>query len=568
MNEYFRPCIAISGLKIDRWEQTVLKDLKSTGFIIIEAEEVNDKEGAVLLTLGPSLVSKLVVSNGICTFQDDFLKYTYEEKVAIVRFSLDFLLMDSKYSETDIFIIHDEEEKNKIAKSDKGTLFLQDSVLKAINTYYGASVALYFSWASYYNLNLLFPAIFGIVAFTSHDASISSFVPSVLLSYVEPLFCIIICLWSTILTEFWKGRNASLSYLWSLGEVGELTQAKNLIKDTLSLRGNKEINRLFRFLVTVPIMIFSLLIPVRIMLFYLYLQESTQILFGEKNYLQYILVILYCCIINLSYTVFIDFIATRLNKYEAHSSQENADYFLVVKQFLFEFVNRFSLLFYTAIYLQDMKQLRYQILYIFISGFVFSISGEIFYLVFRKSAISCGPNVLKNSPILKADMIMAKFRVDRVMLDQIMQYGLIVMFSIGLPILPVLALIGNMIKSHIDLVTIGSYRRPLIDVRSSLGPWLFCLELTSFCGVATTCFLICEVSDYVTDISTDAYDGYFASETGRFVTMVVLEHVFIGLKIALMCLIEDVPRWVQVLKFTYLYHFVNTSLTQSAHSCT
>lgn len=87
--------------------------------------------------------------------------------------------------------------------------------LDLINSYYGSQISTYFSWLDYYTTLLAGPVVIGVALF------VYEFVDGSSNHTFLPYFGVFMAIWSTIFLEFWKRRNAELSYSWSTFGVEE-----------------------------------------------------------------------------------------------------------------------------------------------------------------------------------------------------------------------------------------------------------------------------------------------------------------------------------------------------------
>ena len=130
-------------------------------------------------------------------------------------------------------------------------------------------------------------------------------------------------------------------------------------------------------------------------------------------------------------------------------------------------------------------------------------------------------------------------------LEILMQYGYCTMFVVVFPIAPALAYINNIFESSIDLRKILCMKRPSIVDRSTIGSWEACLNVINFTAVITNSFLLCMVSNSIKNVLPAGYETYTDDILGKFVLMVVLEHVIMIVKGMLMHVIEVVPIKMQ-----------------------
>jgi anoctamin-8 len=119
------------------------------------------------------------------------------------------------------------------------------------------------------------------------------------------------------------------------------------------------------------------------------------------------------------------------------------------------------------------------------------------------------------------------------------------MFAVVFPLTPLLAYINNRFEGTVDLTKLGSCKRPKLYLRSTIGAWQTCLEIVSVISVLTNCFLLALISTKLVDYVPLAFHGILESELGRILMMLAMEHVLLGIKVLMMCIIDDVPRNIQ-----------------------
>jgi anoctamin-8 len=119
------------------------------------------------------------------------------------------------------------------------------------------------------------------------------------------------------------------------------------------------------------------------------------------------------------------------------------------------------------------------------------------------------------------------------------------MFAVVFPLTPLLAYINNRFEGTVDLTKLGSCKRPKLYLRSTIGAWQTCLEIVSVISVLTNCFLLALISTKLVDYVPLAFHGILESELGRIMMMLAMEHVLLGIKVLMMCIIDDVPRNIQ-----------------------
>lgn len=148
--------------------------------------------------------------------------------------------------------------------------------------------------------------------------------------------------------------------------------------------------------------------------------------------------------------------------------------------------------------------------------------------------------------LLRKELEMVPYSLGDDYMEMLVQYGYVTMFVVVFPLGPLLALLNNILEQKVDFFKLTVSRRSSYSNRSGIGTWLGCLEFINVISVLTNCFYICMVSDHLAMIVPDAYkEELTGSVAGRFVAMVILEHIMLVMKFLIAYLIPDVPMWVQ-----------------------
>ncbi|KAJ8962061.1 hypothetical protein NQ314_005844 [Rhamnusium bicolor] len=80
----------------------------------------------------------------------------------------------------------------------------------------------------------------------------------------------------------------------------------------------------------------------------------------------------------------------------------------------------------------------------------------------------------------------------------LIQYGFVVFFVAGFPLLPILALINNFAEVRVDSYNVTrSLRRPIPNKVAGIGAWLGILQAVTYVGVVTNALVIAFTSDFV-----------------------------------------------------------------------
>ncbi|CAC5414383.1 ANO8 [Mytilus coruscus] len=194
------------------------------------------------------------------------------------------------------------------------------------------------------------------------------------------IFALFNAIWATLYLEHWKRRSSKLAYDW-----GTLDKKDELLEDprplfTGDLRESPVTGRLephypqwkrnlFRYFVSLPVVLLCLLVVFVVMLLIFQSQEWINrkvVVDSYPGFLTVIPKILLAICIGISDEIYKK-IAFWLNDMENYRMDEAYENHLITKLATFQFVNSFLSLFYIAFYLQDMDRLRDQLAAILIT---------------------------------------------------------------------------------------------------------------------------------------------------------------------------------------------------------
>ncbi|GAB1604800.1 anoctamin-8-like isoform X2, partial [Argonauta hians] len=247
--------------------------------------------------------------------------------------------------------------------------FCKTQPLNEICEYFGVKIAMYFAFLGHYTTALCIPALLGLVMWTmeGYEQTFDDW------CFVG--FALFNVLWATLYLEHWKRRSAELAYKWgTLDKNDEVNiDPRPFYKGELevsSVTGRLEPfypiwkRNLFRYFVTVPVVILCLGIVFIVMLANFYIEDLITKLVDAGEYAFIAKVFPKVCHAASIFTL--DRMYTRvaywLNDMENYRMQEAYENHLIIKLVLFQFVNSFLSLFYIAFYLQDMELLREQLM--------------------------------------------------------------------------------------------------------------------------------------------------------------------------------------------------------------
>ncbi len=236
-----------------------------------------------------------------------------------------------------------------------GKLF-SEPPFDSIRHYFGEHIALYFAFFNFYTVFLIPLAILGLTMFVWHSSnSLASFV------YVDSVFkCIVgvlTCIWCRVFFKCWARRNSCLSVRWGTHTFQDTESIRpqywglprlSPVDDRMHIHFPRE-QRCCRYLLSFTVTI-ALAVGVSIAVFAMLVYRSV---FDSGNSTMSSIVagILNGCqifVLNFVYRR----LAVLLNNFENHKTESEFENALIIKLFLFQFINSFSSSFY-IIYIKE-----------------------------------------------------------------------------------------------------------------------------------------------------------------------------------------------------------------------
>ncbi|XP_064097661.1 anoctamin-10-like isoform X1 [Macrobrachium nipponense] len=451
-----------------------------------------------------------------------------------------------------------------------------------IRSYFGESVAMYFSFLGYYTMALALPAALGLLQLVLSVDTLTEYA----------LFAAFNLLWVTVVLEFWKRRCAELAYSWGTLERPCQVEARaNFIgsMEQNPVTGRFEPvypmwkTRCKMYFVTCPLVGLCLLGSLWMMVMAFWAEE--QLMDWKKRYgsiagiFMHVPSAFYAALVWLM-NYYYKKLATRMTDWENHRTQYEYDWHRVSKLVVFEFVNNFSSLFYIAFYIQDMDMLCSQVAtMLIVTQMINHFQEALLPYVVKKTYNQFADSVVTN---LKKHPLTAKLFEDvakplrgapleeqpvsilvldpkdpRIIqareeadldpyedayddyLEMFLQFGYVFMFSSVYPMAAFWAVLNNILELKTDAFKLCRvYQRPRVKKVGSIGVWQGAFELIGAVAVMTNCALLC-LSPRLRPLAPAA------SPVEWVLLFVLLEHLILLGKMALMWLVPDQPLWVR-----------------------
>ncbi|XP_031570691.1 anoctamin-4-like [Actinia tenebrosa] len=466
--------------------------------------------------------------------------------------------------------------------------------LDQISNYFGEKIGLYFAWLGFYTGMLVPAALVGLVVLIYGGANLASYTPAIdicnetkkldypmcprcdqkcpywalydtcvysKVTYVfdnefTPIFAIFMSIWATMFLEFWKRRQAEISYEWDLMNFEDEEERPRVEYETKAKE--KRINpitkneepylhfrtKLPRFTCSWTFICFMLMLVVAAVLGVVFYRVSVYAsLITSEGYEGNMGAISMAtsataAIINLVIIIFLNKLYERLafifTNWEMPRTQTQYEDNFTFKMYLFQFVNYYSSLFYIAFgklnpgppgnYNRVLGSKENE------DGFrqeECNPAGCLFELLLQLAIIMVGKQILNNLleivlPKLKNwwksrknleppdlsgytrweldyDLYdYPKYGLFYEYLEMVIQFGFITIFVTAFPLGPLFALINNLIEIRLDAYKfVCVFRRPMAARAQDIGIWYAILNGVTKLSVVVNAFVIAFVSEFV-----------------------------------------------------------------------
>ncbi|XP_062856918.1 anoctamin-10 isoform X2 [Trichomycterus rosablanca] len=479
----------------------------------------------------------------------------------------------------DVFPLCDQKKLNALSQDWYSQKRLWGQPLDSIHSYFGGSIAFYFSFLDFYTSALIPPAILGVfitfflpgapppdgvkadnstTANSSLDADDDHL--SVSSHMVQAVFSMI---WSTVFMELWKRRSSALSYQW-----GTLTLTERFMEPRPEFHGELGTNpvtgrleplfpdwkRQLRVgLGSLPVVgVFLCLVVLGMVGFYYC--ESTMSAFHKAHgsiitaALSYSPSIIHIVYTNMLGNVYRS-VALRLTEWENHREESSFQYHHTTKVLVFTFFNNFAVLFHIAIFKQNLPLLRKRLSSLLILSQLVNQFTEVVvpYLVDRFFS-SPQKQLKEDDPA--ADHMQAEGSLPPFpglfaeYIELLVQFGYLSLFSCVYPLTAMLLLLNNITEIRGDAYKLCRlFRKPFSPPEAGIGVWLTAFEALAFFSVMTNCWLLF-LAPRVKAFTEDAE----LNPSMVLIFTIMVEHALILVKLIIAFMIPDEPEWVRIKK--------------------
>eukprot|EP00903_Cladosiphon_okamuranus_P007574 g7348.t1 len=534
------PEILLTGVKGDPDE--VMKTLRSRGFVVhlsMLYEELVPPTMTMVLGMGPKLLVKSAVERNLTAKAR--ADYTSGEVAQLCAAAV-HVIMRSGVEYAEVNLLHDKTALEGVANAK------HKDVPDVVHSYFGPYIGVYFAWLRYYTKALLVPTVGGVFLFVDQMRTGSPDSP------LLPIFCILIMVWVAFFLDLWRRRNNEIAFHWGVDGVED----EELMRVQAAREGQFKPSPAGKLCVTVPIILAAIYGVIRAMLYCIWLSDHAIEVYGEDSYLQYYPLVLYSVVPLVAATLY-TFLAKALNEFEEHPTTVRKKNALVIKMFVFQFVNSYACLLYVGFWLRDLRRLRQLLMtMMMIKQFIGQLVEKYQPMVMlwlksrklKKNPPTEPTYLVKHTGTINPEELAEEMKtemadVEEDYLEMVLQFGYISMFAVVFPLAPLLAYINNLWEFKLDLSQLVETRRPQSHAESSIGAWQLCLEMVGVVACLTNLLLAVLVSKNVDLYVPTSMVEQLGSFEAKVVLVVVGEHVLFLLKAVLSGLIDKVPKVVR-----------------------
>lgn len=454
--------------------------------------------------------------------------------------------------------------------------------LGRIRAYFGEKIGLYWAFIALYGYCLIVPGFVGFVVFIiqrlyspyEKEATIAN-----------AIYCIFIAAWGTVYLEIWRRRESSLAIKWGMMDYEEDEVARPQFKgitrrspvtDELDevFYANQKRRKYNTLGIVVSIILICLILAIVAGITILRWELTSRLVYYGIDFSGYI-----CSTINAIQIQIFNFvyglIAVKLTELENHRTQSEFENSLIVKTFVFQFVNSFNALFYIAflksrwegcivdndgekvreIGASCMNELYIQLISIFTVSFLknFLELGKP-YLMYKFSKKLYGTskkNVKRVQAMMsKTDYEILRDDIDRqVLLPQYLTqqadgtlgeyleiavlFGYITLFAVAFPLSAMLALVLIMIEIQVDkLKILRLVRRPNPMGAKNIGTWWWIFQTISVISLFTNSAVLC--------FTSPTFDDLDIARDNIYITFAIFSGILLVFRVWLRAAIPDI----------------------------
>ncbi|RYH21304.1 hypothetical protein EON65_21005 [archaeon] len=477
-----------------------------------------------------------------------------------------------------MYPLHEEKTMREIESRcmDKWT-FPWQVPIHSVKEYFGEKIALYNVFLGHYSLWLIVPSIVGLafqlVVWGTLDFS----------SPVLPFYSLIITVWSVFMLEYWKRQESTTAMVWGMSEFESQEQDRPEFKGSTmkSFIDGRDITynppSLARKIMTLTQSVVACFITLVIgvvagIYFFRFTLQKRNSTSPYASTVASVLNTVQILVFNAIYQV----AALKLTDMENHRTDTSYEDSLIIKMFVFQFINSYASFFFIAFIAGNlerpdnvpddflgqcgatncMEPLSINLAIIFGSRLTITnlIDIAIPYFTHNQKIKkeTSGIEEAKKVDITKAEneyyLMQYKPMIDSIQnyADTAVQYGFTLLFITALPCASFFSLLNNYVKVKFTTWKLCRlYQRPIPSGAQDIGTWQTIFAIISVASVVTNAALVC--------FTMDVLWGY--SLQGRVWIFIGFQWVLIMCQFVAQAIVPDIPEDVTIqLERTHFYN--------------
>lgn len=469
----------------------------------------------------------------------------------------------------------------------------QYEMLWPLLTYFGEKHAFYFAFVAFYTVWLLLIAVPG--AICQLLATVAG------VSFPSPLFAVVVSIWATLLVERWKRKKSEVQMSFGNFKRNRNEEAPDFYGDFLVETIEKSIVdvqfpkslQLLRIYAGIPVLLTMASVVVVIFIGVKLTTVSSDVVRVAPSWLPSALLPYVVPFLNAVSMLVLDTmyteVALALTQWENHRTVWQYESMLATKLFWFKFLNAFISLFWVAFVDRDAAALRKQLVtvmgvrqlwYMFIRNIwpllVVQMRWRLRGFHLKAGGVKSGacwsftltrewynaelPGDTAAQPTTTTQSVPSLMLVQEMMLppdflmgkqmELILQFGYITMFVSVLPTGPLLALLGNVVNTRLDVICCTqAKKRPAFESETEVSTFMNILEFMSFAAVAVNCAVLFLTTrsdlESVLRLASRHWSDDPVSYIKKLWLVLAIEHIVLGAKALLSLVIDDSATWVQ-----------------------
>eukprot|EP01035_Chromulina_nebulosa_P019942 gene19942-25908_t len=454
-----------------------------------------------------------------------------------------------------------------------------------IRYYFGEKVALYNYFLGHYTEYLFVPsvigAVFQLVVWATLDFS----------NPVVPFFALVITIWSIVLLEGWKRKESFIALEWGMSnfEQTEIDRPEFTSEEIIDsfIDGSKNYiyypssKKAARLSYSFTLIGSYILLVIGVVASIYYMRFSLQASIGSSaSTLASIANAIQITVFNVIY----QYIVVLLTDLENHRTDTLYQDSLIVKVFIFQFINSYGSFFFLAFiaqslpaspgtdpsflgqcgYVNCMQPLSINLGIIFGSRLFVTNILDLLIPYLKMKYNEYNETKDKNESTIESlkkhssshlspaelDYIKLPYDMNDNILnyaDTAVQYGFMVLFASALPIACFISMINSYIKIRVNAYKQAMfYQRPVPEGAQDIGTWQTIFTILSVASVVTNAGLICFTMDVLSGGSNSNTQDPSYSYAGKLWIFLGFQWVMLSIQFILSAAIPDIPEQVDI----------------------